>query len=486
MAKTNIIHKPHELIFFQPQEKQKLTAITRLLLNGIVLFTQWQLQGQPVDPARWFSAPLDDVLELLGLTDSEGKYDYRTIKKHFKDIRTFSIEWRFYDDDNNLRERGTGLIDKYEFAHIKKSVIVSWQMDEHVQTLLKKPENLFARIDLELLAKMKSSGAAIALYEICRRYMTNKFGKEEGFTTAYDLDWWNLALTGNPQAKPEYKNFNRDTVQPAMALINGLLEREFDVRKEEVFFPGAKRRVMGLRFHMKERLKPELVEQNKSPLEIRMKALNLNTKQVLKLMKKYQDNPEYLEKHLAGAEFAVAKGLIKKTTAGWLYKALEDDFSYEENVSQIPTHASHKPASEIEPIKYVPPPDEPLKELSRKGAEDQFFDLKEEDRNLLWRQYLSTYSPESLRLIERVGGPKQNSPEFLNWLSSRLEEKRIISIYQQFGEEKRVDLKESYLGEYRFNRDVFNEELSNNQVRQTFCLWLVKKGFVEKQNTRVA
>jgi hypothetical protein len=62
------------------------------------------------------------------------------------------------------------------------------------------------------------SGASLALYEVCRRYVTNpsKVTKQAAW------EWWYAVLTGNPvsEAIPEYKYFKRDVVKPAIAEIN--------------------------------------------------------------------------------------------------------------------------------------------------------------------------------------------------------------------------------------------------------------------------
>lgn len=480
MAKTNILHKPHELIFYKPKDRQKLTALTRLLYNGIVLFTQWQLHDEKVDPSRWFSCPLIDLLDMIGLTQGEGKYDYRTVKKHIQEIRTFNIEWRFNDENNNLRERGIGLIDKFEFAHINKSIIFSWQMDENVQSLLQRPENLYARIDLELISKLRS-GASIALYEICRRYMTNKFGHAEGFTASYDLDWWVLTLTGNPQAHPQYKAFKRDTLLPALDEVNNLEGGEFTVRMEELFKPGMRRRVVGLKFHIKEKVRANAPSLESTSFENRLKALNLNSKQVLKLISKYQDNPQYLEKHLAGAEFAMAKNLIKKTTAGWLYKALEEDFSYEKNVSNIPTHSSQKPFENQNELQAQPLVKEIPISPAAKDAYEQYLKLDPQAQEVLYEKYLMSIKPDLLELMKKKGGLERDSYGFQSFLASKMDEQRALMIYEQFDEGQKLKLKENYLKSYSFNRHVFDDQFTNAQVRKTFTLWLVKNGYVPKQ-----
>lgn len=417
MAKTNVIHKPNELIFLKPRERQRITALTRLIYNTIILFTQWQLHGAEIDSNRWFSCPLVDLLEVCGLLGKEGNYDYRHVKKQIREIRNFDIEWRFFDDDNRLRERGIGLIDKFEMAHLERSIVFSWKVDDKVQELLQNPDKLFSRINLEIMSKL-SSGASMSLYEICFRYFGNSFGKAEGFTPANGLDWWILALSGNPQSHPEYKAFKRDTLVPAMKEINSEIT-DISIRLEEI---KKGRSVHQLRFHISPKATDQKQDSEMSATDKRLRHLGLSEKQVLNLLNKYQENPSYLERHLAGAEFAKARNAIKTTAAGWLYKALDQDFTYEEDLSLKSISASHKLFDDTQ--EQLPKPVEKDKDYER-----------------------------TIALFLSLDGARQ--------------EKMLHEFFQMFSHWKRH----------------YDEGLTNPLIRRNLASWLLAKGYASEAAT---
>lgn len=70
---------------------------------------------------------------------------------------------------------------------------------------------------------MLRSGAALSLYEVCRRYATNP----SHLTMIQTVEHWYGVLTGNPVGSgdmPEYKYLKRDVVTPAIAEINSLTD----------------------------------------------------------------------------------------------------------------------------------------------------------------------------------------------------------------------------------------------------------------------
>ena len=383
--KTKIAHIPNEALFPKLKEKAKLTHIGRLIKNSVLLSSQWQLQGQEPDDNRIFATPLKDLLEICGLLEEGGSYQFHHVKKHFVALRHIDISWRFNDAINRPTEIITGLIEKPGFTYDKNGIIVQWQMDKRVQQVVGSPDGNFTKIDLELTSKL-SSGSAVALYEVCRRYLGNKFGEGDAFTKTEPLAWWFLVLKGDPQANPEYKIFNRDTLQPAIHEINALPGGDIEIELETI---KAGRAVTALRFLVRPRadaVKPALPLQD--ALEARLLFLGLNKKQCLALIKKYQTKPDYLEKHLAGAEFARARKTIKETAAGWLYSALKNDFNYDEVESTIVTHASHKAFESV----VMQPPEDSNKDASTVDAAiEKFQRLDDAKKEELKAEFLKAY-----------------------------------------------------------------------------------------------
>lgn len=387
--KTKIAHIPNEALFPQLKEKTKLTHIGRLIKNSVLLSTQWQLQGQEPEDSRIFASPLKDLLEICGLIEEGGPFQFHHVKKHFLALRHIDINWRFNDEIDRPTEITTGLIEKPGFTYDKNGIIARWQMDKRVQQVVGNPDGNFTKIDLELTSKL-SSGSAVALYEVCRRYLGNKFGEGDAFTKTEPLAWWFLVLKGDPQANPPYKIFNRDTLQPAIEEINKLPGGDIEITLDAI---KAGRAVTALRFLVRPRSKP--IKQGgatKTTLEARLQLLGLNQKQVFALIRRYQDKPEYLEKHLSGVEFARARKTIKDTAAGWLYAALKNDYQYEDDNYTKVAHASHKPFV-LESIVAKPNTDLLSQEiLDVDGAVEKYQSLDEALRDELKAEFLRAHA----------------------------------------------------------------------------------------------
>ncbi len=82
--------------------------------------------------------------------------------------------------------------------------------------------NNYTRLSIIYQSSLKS-GAALALYEICRRYATNP----SKLTFIQSVEYWYGAITGNPPSDDgltPYKYFKRDTLKPAISEVNKLTD----------------------------------------------------------------------------------------------------------------------------------------------------------------------------------------------------------------------------------------------------------------------
>jgi hypothetical protein len=96
------------------------------------------------------------------------------------------------------------------------AVTIRWRYDSKVRAQLLSPDR-YARLSLEAITQL-STHAAMALYEICARYVDNP-----GHLTARQhWRWWRPVLTGvhSDNAKAEYRFFKRDVLHKAIAEIN--------------------------------------------------------------------------------------------------------------------------------------------------------------------------------------------------------------------------------------------------------------------------
>lgn len=421
MAKTNIIHKPNELIALIPSAGHRLTYMTRLLYNGIILFTQWQGAGQGT--VKRFAIPLKDLLHVCGLSKDDKAMQYRHVKRHIESIRAFGIGMLFKGEGSVLKDRGIGLIDKYEFIHEPTGTILVWEMDEHLQEVIANPKNLFTRLNLEVMSKL-STGASMALYEICVRYLNNRHKKDEleGYTGKKELMWWVKGLMGNPDPKLPYKEFHRSYLKKAIAEINSVTN--IDIRLEEY---KSGKTVTDLEFF----IKAKAVNEDHSPsvangevsgaatgLERRLRdSAGLSKNKIEELVLIYANDLSYLETHLRGVELAATRGQLKNAAA-WFLKALKENYDYsgEAALSNAPVSASHKLFENQEA------PDETPKSVDADITEQILgqFDLLDADKQKsLLAEFTSTHS--FLKRMLESRGPRHPAvaTQLAKWLLNR-------------------------------------------------------------------
>lgn len=158
-----------------------------------------------------------------------GDADYNSnntapIKKILRELMSTTVEWQSptggevetWDVCNLLSGAGTTK-DRRTGA-----VTVRWRFDSKVRAQLLSPDR-YARLSLEAITQL-STHAAMALYEICARYVDNPGHK----TARQHWRWWKPVLTGfsGDDTKAEYRFFKRDVLHKAVAEINALTNLE--------------------------------------------------------------------------------------------------------------------------------------------------------------------------------------------------------------------------------------------------------------------
>lgn len=333
MAKTNIIHKPNELIHMLPTSELRVSGSMRLLYNGVILISQ--KQGRQEE----YVAVLNDILALCNLQS-----DFRTVKKIFKEIRRLDFEWR-YTDENIDETRILGLIDEPRFVSRRgQETIVTWKLNPVIQDRLLDPSAFFTRLNLEMMTKLTKSGATIALYEICARYLTNnKAGGGVGRTGKHPVGWWIPRLVGSFDYKPEYKFFKRDFIKPALEEINQLTDIQVELHEFKVG-----KTVREIEFTITKKVQEQEVEiketdphqtdnqsENVSPISQRLAQYGINTKTASTIISQY-DNAAYIERHLDGLSVAYRRGGVK-SPAAWLQKSLTENWSHPTVADELPS-----------------------------------------------------------------------------------------------------------------------------------------------------
>jgi hypothetical protein len=195
----------------------------------------------------------------------------------------------------------TTLIGGVELIEQGQRCTIQWTYSEQIKEKLLAP-NVYTRLSLQFQNSFRSA-AALALYEICIRYIDSP-----GQLTMR-MSWidWRPTLTGTPDtekepAYAEYKYFKRDVLRPAMTEVSKLTDIEVELIEHK-----AGRSVVDIQFSV--RTKPQgsldLDERNLFDMSLvaRMLALGLSEGQAEKLYSDHEEDRvraalEYTEKRL--------------------------------------------------------------------------------------------------------------------------------------------------------------------------------------------
>ena len=220
----------------------------RISLLGRRLFNVLLYRSQDEGEQEEYEARLHEV---VSAADYSSK-DTAPLKKILKELMSTTVEWQSPSSGEIETWDACNLLSGAGITKDKRSgaVTIRWRFDSKVRSQLLSPDR-YARLSLEAITQL-SSHAAMALYEICARYVDNPGHK----TARQHWRWWKPVLTGfaGDDSKSEYRFFKRDVLNRAIAEINertnievrGPLEHKERDNKTvaeiqfEVFFKGEK------------------------------------------------------------------------------------------------------------------------------------------------------------------------------------------------------------------------------------------------------
>ena len=230
---------------------RRISVLGRKIFN--VLLYRSQEEGERDE----YEARLHEILEGAAYNSN----DTTPIRKILRELMSTTVEWQSpsngeietWDACNLLSGAGTTK-DKRT-----KAVTVRWRFDSKVRAQLLSPDR-YARLSLEAITQL-STHSAMALYEICARYVDNPGHK----TARQHWRWWRPVLTGfaSDDSKAEYRFFKRDVLNKAVAEINACTNLE--VRGPVEFKERDNRTISDIQFEV--RLKDRApTEQRNAPL----------------------------------------------------------------------------------------------------------------------------------------------------------------------------------------------------------------------------
>jgi hypothetical protein len=186
----------------------------RISLLGRRLFNVLLHRAQDDGEKEEYEARLHEVVKDADYTSK----DTAPLKKILKELMTTTVEWQSPSSGEIETWDACNLLSGAGITKDKKSgaVTLRWRYDTKVRTQLLSPDR-YARLSIEAITQL-SSHAAMALYEICARYVDNPGHK----TARQHWRWWKPVLTGysGDDSKSEYRFFKRDVLHKAIAEIN--------------------------------------------------------------------------------------------------------------------------------------------------------------------------------------------------------------------------------------------------------------------------
>lgn len=241
------VKRSNETIGIVPKSG-RITLVVRRLFNVLLYCSQRE------GPKDVYRRPLSELAHLAEFTSS----DTATLKEHLQQMNLTPIEWneRTVDED---RWGITTLISQAVIIERKGvGTFVEWALPPKIRDMMLDPEQ-YTRLSLQIHSTLKS-GASVALYEICARYLTSP-GK---VTMRKPWEWWRPRVTGNPEpdAYPEYKYFKRDVLKPAVAEVTALTDIRIELLEHK-----EGRRVADLQFRVERKAIPGLEMESGKPFD---------------------------------------------------------------------------------------------------------------------------------------------------------------------------------------------------------------------------
>jgi len=189
----------------------------RISLLGRRLFNVLLHKSMNDPDAKEHSVELSEVLHMAG---KNMPTNYEHVKSTLKELMTTTVEWHSpsRNEDVDLWE-ACNLLSGVSLSRNKATgvVTVKWRFDQSIRENILKPA-IYSRLSIESITQF-STHSALALYEICARYVNNPshLTSRQNWKT-----WWKPVLTGfltDPE-KADYRFFKRDVLKKAVAEVN--------------------------------------------------------------------------------------------------------------------------------------------------------------------------------------------------------------------------------------------------------------------------
>lgn len=198
----------------------RLSLLSRKLFNVMMYHAQQQREPGANAPLtteaakKYFWIPLAEVARDAAYHSN----DTEKLKVHLEELQNIRVHME--DGIQWTSQRLVSAVTLVNPAGLKKKGGQLWfgfAFPPEVAALVTSPGSSYTKLAIYYQTMLRS-GTSLALYEICRRFLTNP----SKLTYRQEWQWWYGALSGNPitETMPQYKYFKRDVIKPAIAEIN--------------------------------------------------------------------------------------------------------------------------------------------------------------------------------------------------------------------------------------------------------------------------
>ena len=212
-----LLRKPVNTLAIVPKS-EKITLTARKIYN--VMLHHAQRQGVAQDVYR---------VQFKAIATGIDFHSNNTevIKQYFRQMATTGVEWQSPTTGEGVRWSVSALIAHAALIKQGNELFLEWSYAPNIKHELLDPQR-FAKMSLQVQAELNTM-PALALYEICCRYVDNP----GGLTARQSWAWWRPVLTGSPDSAAaaylEYKIFNRDVLKKATKKVNEVSDLEIEL-----------------------------------------------------------------------------------------------------------------------------------------------------------------------------------------------------------------------------------------------------------------
>lgn len=324
-------------------EKGGLSSLGRKVFNVLIYHAQQLGEPGTTGPtevrnhAKYFWIPLRDVVADTRYNSNDTELLKQQIDQ-LQDVRV-KIEGQKQYTSERLLSSAT----LYNPAGLNSRGGVVWlgyAFPPEISSEMLRPMQ-YTKLSLYYLTSLRTNGG-MALYENCRRYLTNP----SRVTNRQTVQWWYQVLTGNPSSAevPEYKYFKRDTLLKAIREVNDVTDLVVELLE---FKEG--RRVVELQFKVSQKAQ--------EPLQLPTPAVD-SAAHLARLMALGISQAEALEyigttdqgKLIATLEIVEKRLENKQLTpvgspAGYFLRALRGSYATAQDIAKVTTRRTERPAA---------------------------------------------------------------------------------------------------------------------------------------------